>query len=282
MPSFSDRMAITEPPTEIQVNSMNEQLRNSLWNLFMFYVAGWSGFLRLLFYNYYKEPVDSLPVHPRKIDQDDQRRNLFKQKFYDSEWYEVYNIIQHIIENYSLYVVKHRTISVGFHEALSRILERELSGYRVIKDLIVPISNEHEVESIRQATSTSSSLGLDGVNQHITESLKLLGKKPDPDYRNSIKESISAVESLCKRLTGVKSGGLDKALKKLSEKVSIHTSLKQGFLKLYAYSSNEDGIRHAILESSDIGFSEAKFMLVSCSAFVNFVIEKSTQADLFK
>ncbi len=41
-------------------------------------------------------------------------------------------------------------------------------------------------------------------------------------------------------------------------------------LKLYGYSSDEDGIRHAILEEKEIGFDEAKFMLVACSGFVNY------------
>lgn len=89
------------------------------------------------------------------------------------------------------------------------------------------------------------------------------------------------MESICKQLTNDKSGGLEKAIEKLSQNVTIHQALKQGFLKLYGYTSNEDGIRHAILESSDIGFPEAKYMLVSCSAFVNFLIEKAKEAKLF-
>jgi hypothetical protein len=49
---------------------------------------------------------------------------------------------------------------------------------------------------------------------------------------------------------------------------------------LYGYTSDESGIRHAILESKDIGFAEAKFMLVTCSAFVNFAVDKAKAAKL--
>jgi len=52
----------------------------------------------------------------------------------------------------------------------------------------------------------------EGVAERIDTALALLGKKPEPDYRNSIKESISAVEAVVKLLTGEKSGGIDKAI----------------------------------------------------------------------
>ena len=70
------------------------------------------------------------------------------------------------------------------------------------------------------------------------------------------------------------------AINALSEKTVIHGALKSGFKCLYGYSSDEDGIRHAILEQPSVGFAEAKYMLVSCSAFVNYLIEKANSADL--
>lgn len=70
-----------------------------------------------------------------------------------------------------------------------------------------------------------------------------------------------------------KKGTLGEAIKHLENKgVNIHPSLKAAFLKLFGYTSDAKGIRHA----GDIGgasstFEEAKFMLVSCSAFVNYL-----------
>ena len=118
--------------------------------------------------------------------------------------------------------------------------------------------------------------------EHLQTSAQLLGKRPDPDYRNSIKEAISAVESAVKRISGVESGGLDTALKKLADVSEIHPALKEGFLKLYGFSSDESGIRHAILEKAKVGFDEAKFMLVACSAFVNFLVSKAEAGGLLK
>ena len=66
---------------------------------------------------------------------------------------------------------------------------------------------------------------------------------------------------------------LSDALKEIEKKNGIHPSLKQGFIKLYAYTSDQGGIRHAEgLFESNVTFDEAKYFLVSCSAFVNYLI----------
>jgi len=44
--------------------------------------------------------------------------------------------------------------------------------------------------------------------------------------------------------------------------------------KLYGNSFDESSIRHANSKQSEIGLAEAKYMLVICSAFVYFVIQK--------
>jgi len=100
-----------------------------------------------------------------------------------------------------------------------------------------------------------------------------------PNYRNPIKESISAVESLCNLITGRKDT-LGDALKKLEAKVVIHPALKKGFSSIYGYTSDADGIRHGLLEETNLDFEDAKFMLVSCSAFVNYLIAKSQKAGI--
>lgn len=58
-------------------------------------------------------------------------------------------------------------------------------------------------------------------------------------------------------------------------KVPIHPTLRSAFVKLYGYTSNESGIRRAIQDSPNIGFDEAKYMIVACSAFVNFIAAKA-------
>ncbi len=83
--------------------------------------------------------------------------------------------------------------------------------------------------------------------------------------------AIIAVESLCAHITD-KKPELGKLLGKLEDKVTLHPALKLAFEKLYAFSSDEGGIRHALEEDSiPIDFHDAKFMMIACSAFINYV-----------
>ena len=107
------------------------------------------------------------------------------------------------------------------------------------------------------------------VKKHYNKAIEKLYK--DRDYANSIKESISSVEAMCQVINGGKEV-LNKALKNL--KIKIHPALEQAYIKLYSYTCDENGARHANgIGEKNATFSEAKYMLISCSAFVNYLKE---------
>ncbi len=90
-----------------------------------------------------------------------------------------------------------------------------------------------------------------------------------------IKESISAVESLCKIVTNDNNATLGKALNTIEKRFELHNALKSSFSALYGYTSDSGGIRHALLEDDkEVKFEDAKFFLVSCSAFVSYLKAK--------
>lgn len=164
-------------------------------------------------------------------------------------------------------------------EELNLILEEEFSGYKIYYSIVVPIANDLELQEVQDVIShTLKYPDLHGVELHMNTALKLLAEKRNPDYRNSIKEAISAVEALCRKLTSKPT--LGKGLNALESKgVVINREFKNGLEKIYGYTNNkESGIRHAIIDSHrDCTFEEAKFMLVSCSAFVNYLISTASK-----
>ena len=66
----------------------------------------------------------------------------------------------------------------------------------------------------------------------------------------------------------------------LKEKTGLHKALRAGFIKLYGYTCDEEGIRHCIMDEPNVGLAEAKYMLVACSAFVHFLIMKADEAGI--
>jgi hypothetical protein len=57
----------------------------------------------------------------------------------------------------------------------------------------------------------------------------------------------------------------------------LHGALRGVIERLHGYASDEEGVRHAATEAAVVGEAEARLMLVSCSAMVNFLIRKVMQ-----
>jgi hypothetical protein len=153
------------------------------------------------------------------------------------------------------------------------------SGYRFVGTQLIPITNGQELASVQDALEPSAQLN--PVSEHIRAAVEPFSDRKNPDYRNSIKESISAVEAICKIVTGEENATLGQALKKLESKgITLHEALKKSFSSLYGYTNDADGIRHALLDESTLDFDDAEFMLVSCSAFVNYLTAKAAKAGV--
>lgn len=161
----------------------------------------------------------------------------------------------------------------AFIDHLNSEFERLNFAYRIVNHKVVEITSKVEIQSIEQAQRNSEN----NIQMHLGKALDLYAKRPTADYCNSIKESISAVEAYCRQKTGENT--LGKALNKLeANKITIPKILKDAFEKLYAYTNQpETGIRHALMDNQESYIpkaEEALFMLVSCSAFINYLNNK--------
>lgn len=270
MKRFSQRKNFNPISTIIQVDGMNDELRNSLWNVLDQFLWQTDGFLHKqygspkidefsarLWFNFFKKPIDTRP------DYGHQKLKVIRKFFFSCEWFEVYDFIEFVVNYYDN--------ASRFIKVFNVILERELSGYRIISGKIVDITDEQEVEMLEEALRDTQ---YEGVTAHLKRALEMLSDRKNPDYRNSIKESISSVESIAKIITNNPKASLGDALKVLEKKSELHAALKNGFSSLYGYTSDEHGIRHAMLEEPTLTVADAKFFLLSCTTFVNYLKTK--------
>lgn len=284
---FSDRNGIKPLNVEIQLKDFDQRTRNQLGNMVSDLYAKvykndtyWGrdyiqAFFRFVLGEIYSEPIDT-----RKFYNDDKMFSIINNTINRDDYDDVLTLIEAIIQYWDWYLKEkygeyYNPYTGGFdislYEHVNAVFEREYIGYRFVDKIIVPISDTYEVAAIQDALDNKYK----PVNEHLSKANKLLADREKPDYENSIKESISAVEAICEILTGIKGkeATLGKMLKKIEESgIEIHSGLKSAFNTLYGYTSDANGIRHA----GDIGgksstFEEAKFMLVSCSAFINYL-----------
>lgn len=153
--------------------------------------------------------------------------------------------------------------------SFNELFEKEYVGYRFVAGYITPITDKRELAEIAEACNNP----YEGAQSHMKKAVQFLANRETKDYKNCIKESISAVEAVCKVITNDESAVLSGALVALEKKKALHPTLKKAINHLYNYTCDEGGIRHAEgLFESNVTFDEAKYFLVSCSAFVNYLI----------
>ena len=229
-----------------------------------------------MFADTYWITIDSLPEYFNKT------MEYIKDWFFKQERHKQYDFIEFIYTYLQSevniqqiwYFPKNEWCNKYLH-SINRILKSENSAYILLKSWdIVPITEESEIECIQE----SLEVPYENVKKHIKDAIKLFKEEPK-NYRNSIKESISAVEVMCRELTGMPKATLWDALKHLKESwVEIHPALEKGYSCIYWYTNDEWWIRHGFkMNSIEVTFDDAKYMLVSCSAFINYLIWKSQQ-----
>jgi len=275
---FSQRERIKPVKSVIQINDMDIDLRNSLWNALT--LCYWDEMARVFSYSFededfvkkiwvyhFKKPLDTLQdvwfhIH-KKI----------KEQYDGLKWYEVYDFIEYVVNNnYS------NSNNKKFIKLCNSFLESELSAYRFVGGKITQITSQEEISEVEEALNISKPFK--AVSIHIKRALDLFSDKKSPDYRNSIKESISAVEAVCKLIVKKERPNLGQALKILENEIGLHPALKKAFNNLYGYTSDAKGIRHALLEEAELYSEDAKFMLISCSAFVNYLVSKISKTKI--
>ena len=286
---FSDRRGIKPINTKMQLDELDKRTRIGIANL----LREWYDdrefaqyrfdFCERLLKDIYSEFVDEQSRCMIRYQNNDIIESYIYLPISENSYDEVLTIVEYITNYFLQWQMSQYQKGVLYYDSIdykaeiNELFQREYVGYRFIDGEITPISDDIEVAEIEK----SLDIEFQGCKSHIKKALGFLSDRENPDYKNSIKESISAVESICQIIAQNSKATLGEALKKLEEHgVKIHEAMKKSFSSLYGYTSDEGGIRHCEgMFESNVTFEEAKFMLVSCSAFVNYLIAEYGKID---
>ncbi|SDR71542.1 AbiJ-NTD4 domain-containing protein [Christiangramia echinicola] len=272
---FSQKIGITSIRESFQFESIDQRLENKLWNNilqdffepFSSYDSDRREICKIIWLEFYFNRIDQIPsfssggVYAQGV------IKYIEEWYFESEWYEKYDLIEFLSS------LVQSIPFIKFTHNCNKSLKEEMSAYRIVDCSIVEITSDEEIVEIETAIQNSSEFN--SVNTHLKAAIKFLSDRENPDYRNSVKESISAVESFCCIITENNNATLGNALKKIEEKFKIHKALKNAFSSIYGYTSDSGGIRHSLLEDDiPVTKEDAQFMLISCSAFINYLKSK--------
>ena len=266
----------------LQTDNIDSALRNGLWSVFhelvlkQFHPASvnWpargdelpGSNLENLFFGYWFDlfdvPTDTLPATI------DPAVDIVRKWFFAATYGDVYDFLEVTLARFPG--------ALDLERHWNGILEKHNSAFRLVAGVATRITTDTEISAIEKALEVP----LKGVTTHLKSALDKLSDRKSPDYRNSVKEAISAVESIAQSITGNTKATLGDALRVLGPSIGMHAAFRDALSKLYGYTSDAQGIRHAILDESDVTYSDALFMLVACSAFVNYIVGKAAEGKL--
>lgn len=279
--SFEQAEGAEPLPAQLQLREVSSQLRAVLWSFVHDRLKDSSK------YNDYGRPYLDDPWSTILRDEHVFRRHQMVDDFVNdpaeliSETRAIFEHGTYLeIFGWLEYVLKHRSCLQEFAEYIDHVLRYCKAAYRVVdKKVICPIGSEAEQTVIAKAFADLALTQLNGARQHLRNSVTRLTQGA---YADSVRESIHAVEAVCVTLEPT-ADVLSKALAKLEQNISIHPAMKKGFASLYAYTSDEGGIRHALLEDeAKVDETDALFMLGACASFVTYVLNKARSNGLLK
>ncbi len=267
--TYLQRYGHEELPQPMKVGELPADFKREAWNTIWRFLKTDGGHFEYLQYdglilhvigNYRKIPENTVKNDREEIEAD--ISSIFTRA-------AVHNVM-HFIE----ILVNAPNLPTAVIAEISQLFETHRIAYRL--DLSEEPYRIFERTSKEESDATLQSL--EKINEHgFVAALSHLKQATEHihagQYPDAIHDSISAVESVARAITP-EADSLRKALKELENSGMIkHGAFKAAIGQLYGYTSNEEGIRHPLIEGAeaDVGLPEALFFYNACAAFAGYL-----------
>lgn len=280
--TFSQAERLAPLPQPLALGELSAEVRNLLWRAFYeelrrctehpsmgghsFLNDPWSKIL----YDYHS---DFLIRSPDEYENRSATQiEIVKLTILEEDWNQVFDFVQ--------FALRHRELPHRFADKISYALRRGRAAYVLVDNdyTIAPAATPEEGATIDRAFQDLAPTGLHGGSAHLRASIEELN---NGHFADSVRESVHAVESVARVLAPNSPDSFRGALSALKRVANIHNYLEQGFKNIYGYSSDEDGIRHPMLEDpTRVDQVDAVFMIGACASFISYLIGKARNAGL--
>lgn len=273
--SFSQAEGLAPLPDRLKLGELSHELRAAIWkDVYVSIMKSrdfddeysllrpWADISFDFFVKVLHKPADEWS------DDTDETVAQFKSIILRQEYNIVFDALQ--------FVMRHPDSDLSLANDLAVTFERGRAAYYL--DLsgnptIMPAASPEEAAAVREAFASLNAPEHSGARQHLGNAGEELNAG---HFAASVRESISAVESIAKVISGKDKATLDDAMKALDAKHDIHPALKKAVVALYGYTGDEKGVRHALTDQpSKVGLAEAQFMLGACASFISYILQKS-------
>ena len=273
--SFSQAQGYEPLPQPLKPEELSDAARVGIWNLLYSEVTEdakfasygtWVPILRLIHIYFYGRAIDEWG----SIERIGAEKTLSETRdfIYGSPFNRVFDLLT--------FIIRVNRCPPEFIEGIEFTFRRFQLAYVVDTTrpaTIYPVTTPEEGDALVGALHQIDSAGLVGARKHLRDAGTCINQQ---DWAGAVRESIHAVESVARQIAP-QTKTLGDALKVLEEMGLLeHSALRQGFSKIYGYTNDKQGIRHALLnqESANVGQDEALFMFGACASFASYLSRK--------
>ena len=274
--TFSQAYGYEELPRPLRLGEIDRESRVKLWNKFYNHLVSMiyddsglfleeeyaaRGIFLFLHTDFFVLPVNAFVLDSERLAYE------YESMFMNDPFNKVFDLL--------LAVMRHPDCPQTFPESVSQVFRECRLAYVLAVDpppTIFPSATPQEGENILRANAELSGEGLVGAVSHLRQAADCVNRG---DHSGAVRESIHAVESTARQFDP-NAKTLNPALKALEESGVLHPALKRAFSNLYGFTSDEQGIRHALIDNpqSNVGQDEAVFMLGACASFSSYLARK--------
>ena len=277
--TFSQRYGYEPLPEPMRLEHISDDLRREIWNALREFldhdadIYSFSSttrkFIERVLGTFLKKSEDEIRTEY------DTAMTIFRNHLFQVKFNKFLDFVEIMIND--------EAISKDFVNRIAKSCEGCAAAYWVDMSSrpfqFYPRTSREQGEATQQAIETLRESGMEGATTHLRQAAEHINTQ---QYADSIADSIHAVESVARKIDSKAGKTLTPALDSL-EKAGLlnHPALKQGFEKLYGYASDEQGIRHALLEKGtpDVDVDEAMFMFGACASFAAYLVNRHRQMN---
>ena len=189
--------------------------------------------------------------------------NEVQDYIYDCEWYSVYDIIE------GFYNVIPFTEREDFEEKVNQLFYEENIGWQLVAGELHVRGDEAFEQVLDGAAEVLDSSGLTTAASELTEAIRDLSRRPEPDLSGAGHHSMAALECVARQVTGDEKSTLGKIIK---ENVGlIPPPVDDAVLKLWGFAS--DQARHGKV-SRELNWEEVQLLVGISAALSSYLVQK--------
>lgn len=175
-----------------------------------------------------------------------------------------------------------RDVQAFIAEELQRLFLEEGLAFEFADGLVRRRGRKHTLDVSTKAQVVLGDARLAGARKHYEKAMQFFRNPAKPDYENTVKEAVCAVEAAGKALFPVAKaatlGDLSRWLVTTKD-VSVPKALGQTFTGIYAYRSGGDGVGHGGAEGGPATVKVAEFVLAICASQIIYLVDVSNDQD---